>query len=94
MRRYHYILTLQLPTRTGVALQTWTSTADVPPGMGRQAVYKDLLRQCTAGDPEWARANVLFWSLEPDDLAPADEPAALVPPADTSLTDRLPRQRG
>ncbi|MZE55029.1 hypothetical protein GTY86_27880 [Streptomyces sp. SID5770] len=83
MRRFQYILTLQLPTRTGLAVQTWANTADVPPGTSRHTVYKEVIGQCTAGAPEWATANVIFWSLEPDDLEPAGVPSstsASVPP--------------
>ncbi|MET9957110.1 hypothetical protein ABZ135_36920 [Streptomyces sp. NPDC006339] len=95
---YHFVLTLQLPTPTGMDVKTWSSTANVPPGRGRYDVYKDIRATLTADAPEWARANVLHWSLELDELphaAPSAPPAPTTEagPSGTPVRGQVPRQR-
>ncbi|MFF7183443.1 hypothetical protein [Streptomyces sp. NPDC008121] len=86
--RYHFVLTLQLPTHVGVEMRSWSSTVDVPPGTGRHALYTEVLAQLTADDPRWARATVLHWSLDRDEL-----PHGALAPTPAGAGD-VPRQRG
>lgn len=93
---YHFILTLQLPSRAGSELKTWSATVNVPPGRGRSQVYQDVLADLTKDAPEWARANVLHWSLEMDELRHTGTPTPLDPPAQgpSPTQGHLPRPRG
>jgi hypothetical protein len=84
--RYHFVLTLQLPGHGGFESRSWSSTVDVPPGTGRHALYTEIVAELAADDPRWARATVLHWSLDRDELPHAA-------PAPMGAVD-VPRQRG
>ncbi|MEU4271279.1 hypothetical protein [Streptomyces sp. NPDC026092] len=62
---HHYVLTLDLPGRIA---GSWQGT--VTPGSGdtRQDVFVMLREHISESSPEFARANVVFFSLEPNQL--------------------------
>ncbi|MFD7977519.1 hypothetical protein [Streptomyces sp. NPDC059071] len=62
---HHYVLTLDLPGRAAV---TWSGT--VTPGAAdtRHSLYLLLREHVSTSHPEMARANVVFFSLEPNRL--------------------------
>ncbi|MFE4660913.1 hypothetical protein ACFRFJ_30005 [Streptomyces hydrogenans] len=102
---YHFVLTLQRPIRMGgmgggFELRTWSRTVSVPAGRGRHATYNDIRESITQEQPQWADADVLHWSLEPDSLAAPVAPwAPYVPPTQDptgtpEARGRLPHQRG
>ncbi|MEU0719325.1 hypothetical protein [Streptomyces lavendulocolor] len=62
---HHYVLTLDMPGRcTG----TWAGALTPGSGETRQSVYQWLRQQITTAHPQYADANVLFFSLEPNRL--------------------------
>lgn len=62
---HHYVLTLDMPGR---ASGSWLGTTTPSPGTTRQAVLTHLLDQIRTDHPEFSRANILFFSLEPNQL--------------------------
>lgn len=65
---HHFILTLQKPHREGFVTATFTNTFTPRPGDTRAEVYEVLCEQVTRANPDLARANVLFFSLERNQL--------------------------
>jgi hypothetical protein len=64
---HHWVLTLQVPRLTSVSGQgTWTP----PPGATRQDVFEAIRAHLARQAPGMGleRANVLFFSLEPNQL--------------------------
>lgn len=62
---HHWIMTLELPGRAmNTVSNTWT------PGQGdtRQDVFETIRSAIVQQSPEMARANVVFFSLEPNQL--------------------------
>lgn len=71
-REYHWIMTTRWPTSTGYGIRTLHGTVNVAPGESRHVVYLkafDLMCE-PPGDPN---SNVLFFSLEPNDLAATED---------------------
>ena len=62
---HHYVLTLDMPGR---ASGSWRGTLTPAPGTTRQAVLTQLLDQIHTDHPEFSRANIVFFSLEPNQL--------------------------
>ncbi|MFJ8298716.1 hypothetical protein ACIQ9R_22890 [Streptomyces sp. NPDC094447] len=62
---HHYVLTLDLPGRMAT---TWTGTLTPGTTDTRHDIYALLRRHITAEIPEYARANVVFFALEPNQL--------------------------
>ncbi|MFD3944073.1 hypothetical protein [Streptomyces sp. NPDC058579] len=62
---HHYVLTLDLPGR---ASGTWTGTLTPGTANTRHDLYRQLREQISASQPEFDRANVGFFSLEPNRL--------------------------
>ena len=73
-RTYHWLLTLQWFVDTAIANATTGGTVDVTAGASRNALYLELFERVAAdvaakqSDRRVYNANVLFFSLEPDDL--------------------------
>ncbi|UQI47307.1 hypothetical protein M1P56_24640 [Streptomyces sp. HU2014] len=65
---HHFVITLQTATRNGWATGTWSHTWTPTPGLTREDVYRKILADLVEINPEYARANVLFFSLEPNQL--------------------------
>jgi len=62
---HHWVLTLELPGR---AMTTRSGTWTPPSGTTRYDVLKAIQNEIAQRDPEMARANVVFWSIEPNQL--------------------------
>ncbi|MFJ8298668.1 hypothetical protein ACIQ9R_22640 [Streptomyces sp. NPDC094447] len=62
---HHYVLTLDLPGRMAT---TWTGTLTPGTTDTRHDIYAFLRRHITAELPEYGRANVVFFALEPNQL--------------------------
>ncbi|MFE6714874.1 hypothetical protein [Streptomyces sp. NPDC057695] len=62
---HHYVLTLDLPGRMAT---TWTGTLTPGTTDTRHDIYGLLRRHITAEIPEYSRANVVFFALEPNQL--------------------------
>ncbi|WP_421108273.1 hypothetical protein [Streptomyces sp. NEAU-S77] len=65
---HHFILTLQKPYQGGFVTATFTNTFTPRPDDTRADIYKVLFEQVTRANPELANANVLFFSLERNQL--------------------------
>lgn len=65
---HHFVLTLQKPHRGGFISATFTNTFTPRPGDTRADVYGVLFEEVTRANPELVRANVLFFSLERNQL--------------------------
>lgn len=65
---YHFVMTLQAPTRNGWSNGTWSATWTPTPGMTRADVYRKIHADIIEINPEYAGANVVFFSLEPNQL--------------------------
>lgn len=62
---HHYILTLEMPQ---YASFTVSGVMTPRPGATRDEVYTEIRRDATKDDPRMTRANVVFFSLEPNQL--------------------------
>ncbi|KIZ13701.1 hypothetical protein [Streptomyces natalensis] len=62
---HHWVMTVELPGR---AMQTLYGTWTPPQGTTRHDVFLDIKAEIAAEDPDMARANVVFFSLEPNQL--------------------------
>ncbi|MFE9802759.1 hypothetical protein ACFYP6_28450 [Streptomyces goshikiensis] len=62
---HHWVLTLELPGR---AAMTQSGTYTPPAGTTRYDAYQALRRYVAADHPEMSRANVMFFTLEPNQL--------------------------
>ncbi|MFE7807610.1 hypothetical protein ACFU51_23665 [Streptomyces sp. NPDC057430] len=62
---HHYVLTLDIPGRLSGC---WLGTVTPSPTATRHDVLSDLLGQIRADKPEFARANIAFFSLESNRL--------------------------
>ncbi|MFD9572902.1 hypothetical protein ACFWBI_24040 [Streptomyces sp. NPDC059982] len=60
---YLWVLTLELPGR---AAMTQSGTYTPPPGTTRYDAFQALRQHVTASHPEMARANTMFFALEPN----------------------------
>ncbi|MGR3939691.1 hypothetical protein [Streptomyces sp. BRA346] len=66
---HHFVLTLQMPQpERGYITATFTSTVTPGPDDTRADVYEVLREQITRAHPHLERANVMFFSLEPNQL--------------------------
>jgi len=62
---HHWILTVDLPGRTSLTANgTWTP----PAGWTRSDVFNAIKQDMAQRHPELATANVVFFSLEPNQL--------------------------
>jgi hypothetical protein len=62
---HHYVLTLEAPGRgSATAFGTWTP----PAGSTRHDVFTAIKADMVAQSPEFARANVIFFSIEPNQI--------------------------
>ncbi|MGW6565085.1 hypothetical protein [Streptomyces sp. NPDC054975] len=62
---HHYVLTLDMPGRIA---STWHGTFTPGPTSTRNDVFLWLRERISAENPEFTRANVVFFSLEPNRL--------------------------
>ncbi|MFF1476265.1 hypothetical protein ACFVYD_01525 [Streptomyces sp. NPDC058301] len=62
---HHWVMTVELP---GLAMQTLFGTCTPPQRATRHDVFMAIKSDIAQQDPEMARANVLFFSLEPNQL--------------------------
>lgn len=67
---HHFILTLQVPLSggTGMASSTFEGACTPRPGMTRAEVYRWLRADVARSHPQLERANVIFFSLESNQL--------------------------
>lgn len=65
---HHFVLTLQKPHGQGFVTVTFANTFTPRPDDTRAHLYEVLCEQVTRANPELARANVLFFSLERNQL--------------------------
>ncbi|MEU9795431.1 hypothetical protein AB0E27_33490 [Streptomyces sparsogenes] len=65
---HHFVLTLQKPHGGGTTTATFANTLTPLPGDTRTDIYELLRKQVAKAHPELATANVLFFSLEPNQL--------------------------
>lgn len=62
---HHYVLTLDIPGRIA---GSWFGTITPVSGATRHDVLTNLMVQIRTANPEFARPNVVFFSLEPNQL--------------------------
>ncbi|MEU9776837.1 hypothetical protein [Streptomyces sp. NPDC047968] len=62
---HHYVMTVELPGR---AMQSVYGTWTPPQGATRHDVFMAIKADIGRQDPEMSRANVVFFSLEPNQL--------------------------
>ncbi|GGT62498.1 hypothetical protein [Streptomyces lateritius] len=62
---HHYVLTLDMPGRIA---GTWHGTVTPGPTSTRNDMFLWLRERISSENPEFARANVVFFSLEPNRL--------------------------
>ncbi|MFD9692531.1 hypothetical protein ACFWXO_43000 [Kitasatospora sp. NPDC059088] len=65
---HSWVITLQKPLRTGFATFTVDGTYTAKPGSTRQQAYKDIRAWVEQQKPELVDANVMFFSLESNQL--------------------------
>lgn len=65
---HHFVITLQRPTGGGFHTATWAGSTTPPAGATRTDVYRGILAEIAQHNPEFARPNVMFFALEPDEL--------------------------
>ncbi|MFF3748590.1 hypothetical protein [Streptomyces kronopolitis] len=62
---HHWVMTVELPGRV---MQTLYSTYTPPAGATRHDVFLAIKNDIARQSPEMARANVVFFALEPNQL--------------------------
>lgn len=62
---HHWVMTVELPGR---AMNTRYGTWTPPQGATRHDVFTAIKTEIAQGSPEMATANVVFFSLEPNQL--------------------------
>ncbi|MDW6061352.1 hypothetical protein SAZ11_29390 [Streptomyces sp. FXJ1.4098] len=68
---HHFILTLQIPDgSSGFMTATFNNTLTPPADATRADIYEALRGEIAQAHPNLKRANVLFFSLEPNRLWP------------------------
>ncbi|MGW2326389.1 hypothetical protein ACWC5C_11540 [Streptomyces sp. NPDC001700] len=65
---HHFVLTLQKPHRQGFVTVTFTNTFTPRPDDTRADIYEVLLEEVAREKPELKGANVVFFSLERNQL--------------------------
>lgn len=65
---YAWMITLQKPIPGGMAMNTQYGTVHLAPGSTRHEVYGQLRAELDRQNPQMSDANVVFFSLEPNDL--------------------------
>lgn len=65
---HHYVLTVQKPLPQGLAVHTIHGTCILAAGATRKDVYEQVRAEFDQTTPELMGGNVLFWSLEPNQL--------------------------
>jgi hypothetical protein len=65
---HHWLITLQMPVNNGFGVITTGGTLPIASGSSRAQVYREIRDALTRQDPALERADVLFFSLEPDQL--------------------------
>jgi hypothetical protein len=65
---HHFLITLQRPTGSGFGTADWSGTWTPPPGTTRADGYARIRADIAAAHPEFAQANVVFFTLEPNRL--------------------------
>ncbi|MEW1754722.1 hypothetical protein [Streptomyces angustmyceticus] len=66
---HHFVLTLQQQASSGgIVVATFANSCTPQPGQTRAEVYGDLLAAVGHDSPELKGANVLFFSLERNEL--------------------------
>jgi hypothetical protein len=70
MRAYAYVVTLQWQTSRGLSSGTYTGVVELREGTSRSVATDEVLRYAkkALGVSEGLGANVLFLSLEPNEL--------------------------
>lgn len=70
MREYLYVITIQWTHPDGRSILTCRDgTVDVTGTVSRRAVFEDIVRQTREGNDVQGSHVVLFFSLEPSELA-------------------------
>ncbi|MGK5448820.1 hypothetical protein [Streptomyces radiopugnans] len=62
---HHWVMTLELPGR---AMSTFSGTWTPPAGTTRHDVFTGIQADIARQNPDMARGNVVFFSLEPNQL--------------------------
>lgn len=65
---YAWLITLQIPIGGGMRTFTTNGIYGAAPGATRTSIYQSIRAHLTEQNPDLANANVLFFSLEPDQL--------------------------
>lgn len=65
---HHYVLTVQKPLPQRFAVHTVHGTCIPASGATRKDVYEQVRADFDRTNPELTGGNVLFWSLEPNQL--------------------------
>jgi hypothetical protein len=65
---YAWVITLQKPTPRGMAVNTQYGVIQPDPGATRRGLFEQVRREIDQQFPELSGANVMFWSLEPNEL--------------------------
>jgi hypothetical protein len=68
---FHYVLTVTMPQHNGFKNITVTGTVTLIPSDTRRDVFNALIEELTQELGSEDRLNVLFFSLEPNDLLAA-----------------------
>jgi hypothetical protein len=65
---YSWLITLQYPAAGGFSIATINGTLPTRPGASRAGAYREIRAALTKQNPALERADVVFFSLEPDQL--------------------------
>lgn len=65
---HHFVITLQRVVNGGFAMATFANHITPAQGATRNDVYRQILQDIASRNPELADANVVFFSLEPNQL--------------------------
>lgn len=68
-REYHFVLTVQKPVPSGgYIVADWDGCMTPKPGWTRRDAYQAIREEHVRVNPHLAKASVLFFSLEPNQL--------------------------
>lgn len=65
---HHFVLTVQKPSPRGLDVNTFHGTCTPGEGATRRDVYDEVRADHDQRHPQLAGGNVIFWSLEPNQL--------------------------
>lgn len=65
---HFFAITLQAPGYDGFEINTYSGTVTPAPGQTRYDLYQQLRNEIAASNPDMARSNTLFFSVESNAL--------------------------